>query len=409
MKRLLGILIWLIAATTLHADPLKLWISSHQDKIYYEKMAQLYRDTVDTSFSTEIQAFGFREMPDKLGTALKTGEGVPDIVQLDEIFFGMYLSEQTPFADLTSLVQQSGLDRDLLEQRVDLFTYQGRIYGLPQSLSAVILYCRQDLMQKFQVTEEDLQSWKSLRKVGLRLAGQKQRLMALDWSYFEILLRQQGGRLFDKDGSVFPDEELALDTLRFLADLQSQGIAQLPDRGSIFDPVFFSGDVAHQEVLCLMGADWYGLDLLQQFSPDLKGQWRMYPLPIWEEGGRRSSTFAGQGLLVFKGTQKMEQAWGFIHFVMTNLDSNAERFLGGNSFTAYKPSWKDERLLGGHDYFGGQSMGKLLVELAPELPSVVMSPKRLMLIFMLREQLFQAVMLGMMTPEEALETIKSRL
>jgi hypothetical protein len=94
---------------------------------------------------------------------------------------------------------------------------------------------------------------------------------------------------------------------------------------------------------------------------------------------------------------------------MTNPDSNAERFLGGNSFTAYKPSWTDERLLGGHDYFGGQSMGKLLVELAPELPSVVMSPKRLMLLFMLREQLFQAVMLGKMTPEQALETAKSRL
>jgi arabinosaccharide transport system substrate-binding protein len=409
MRHFFGLMIGLLVATTLQAAPLKLWISSHQDKIYYEKMAGLYRQTVDAGFEAEIQAFGFREMPDKLGTAIKTGEGVPDIVQLDEIFFGMYLSDQIPFADLTERVQQSGLDRDLLRQRVDLFTYQDRIYGLPQSLSAVILYCRRDLMDQHQVTAADLRTWDVLRKTGVRLAGQKQRLMALDWSYFEILLRQRGGRLFSKDGTVFPDEELALDTLRFLADLQNQGIGQLPDRGSIFDPVFFSGDVAQQEVLCVVGADWYGLDLLQQFSPELKGQWRMLPLPVWQEGGRRSSTFAGQGLLIFKDSEKTEQAWNFIHFVMTNPDSNAERFLGGNSFTAYKPSWTDERLLGGHDYFGGQSMGKLLVELAPELPSVVMSPKRLMLLFMLREQLFQAVMLGKMTPEQALETAKSRL
>lgn len=409
MRHFFGLMIGLLVATTLQAAPLKLWISSHQDKIYYEKMAGLYRQTVDAGFEAEIQAFGFREMPDKLGTAIKTGEGVPDIVQLDEIFFGMYLSDQIPFADLTERVQQSGLDRDLLRQRVDLFTYQDRIYGLPQSLSAVILYCRRDLMDQHQVTAADLRTWDVLRKTGVRLAGQKQRLMALDWSYFEILLRQRGGRLFSKDGTVFPDEELALDTLRFLADLQNQGIGQLPDRGSIFDPVFFSGDVAQQEVLCVVGADWYGLDLLQQFSPELKGQWRMLPLPVWQEGGRRSSTFAGQGLLIFKDSEKTEQAWNFIHFVMTNPDSNAERFLGGNSFTAYKPSWTDERLLGGHDYFGGQSMGKLLVELAPELPSVVMSPKRLMLLFMLREQLFQAVMLGKMTPEQALETLKSRL
>ena len=129
MRHFFGLMIGLLVATTLQAAPLKLWISSHQDKIYYEKMAGLYRQTVDAGFEAEIQAFGFREMPDKLGTAIKTGEGVPDIVQLDEIFFGMYLSDQIPFADLTERVQQSGLDRDLLRQRVDLLSAKAKYFA----------------------------------------------------------------------------------------------------------------------------------------------------------------------------------------------------------------------------------------------------------------------------------------
>ena len=52
-----------------------------------------------------------------------------------------------------------------------------------------------------------------------------------------------------------------------------------------------------------------------------------------------------------------------------NKEANAERFLQGNSFPAYRPAWKDKRLLQAQ-YFE-QSMGDLLVDLADEIPPVV--------------------------------------
>ena len=65
---------------------LNLWISSFQDQVYYEKMASLFSKD-NPEFNLEVTAYGFREMPDKLGVALRSGKGIPDMVQLDETFF----------------------------------------------------------------------------------------------------------------------------------------------------------------------------------------------------------------------------------------------------------------------------------------------------------------------------------
>ena len=186
----------------------------------------------------------------------------------------------------------------------------------------------------------------------------------------------------------------------------------MPDRGSVFDPVFFSGDLESGEVLCVAGADWYGLDLFQQFAPGMDGLWGMMPLPAWLDDtgkeGPRTATFAGQGLMILDASQNKKVSWDFIEFVMKNKESNAERFLQGNSFPAYMPSWKDERLLNDHEYFG-QSMGTLLVELADEIPPVVVDPRRPQAIFLMQENYFGSVMFGSLTPEDALRQYRDAM
>jgi len=95
-----------------------MWISSFQDQVYYEKMAELYNAETNGKLNLVVKAYGFREMPDKLGVALRSGEGMPDLVQLDETFFGVFLNGPSPFMDLTKLAVKSGLDKDLHPRRL---------------------------------------------------------------------------------------------------------------------------------------------------------------------------------------------------------------------------------------------------------------------------------------------------
>jgi ABC-type glycerol-3-phosphate transport system substrate-binding protein len=88
-------------------------------------MGQLYTEKTGKSLDLEVKSYGFREMPDKLGVAFRSGEGIPDLVQLDETFFGVFLNGPSPFLDLTKRVAKSGLAKDPPEE-VGGFHLQGK-------------------------------------------------------------------------------------------------------------------------------------------------------------------------------------------------------------------------------------------------------------------------------------------
>ena len=310
-------------------------------------------------------------------------------------------------------MKKSGLAEGLVPQRLALFQYRGKTYGVPQSLSAMVLYYRTDLFEKYDLRPSDLATWDAFFRVGQELMAQRQALTALDPTYFEVLLRQRGSDLFGKDGKAFPDRGAAREVLNYLYDLQREGIAVIPDRSSVFDPVFFSSSVSSGDILCLIGADWYGLDMIQQFTPELKGKWGVMPLPAWKKPdgklGPRTSTFAGQGLMIYRGSKRTEAAWDFIEFVMKDTEANVRRFTRGNSFPAYRPAWKDPRLLEPVPYFNDQRFGKLLVELAPEVPPVAMHPKRPQAVFLFQENFFSSFIYGQLSADETLDRMKEIL
>ncbi|MDD7985505.1 extracellular solute-binding protein [Lentisphaera marina] len=412
MKNIIILSALLFSFISTAAEPVKIWISSVQDKQYYEEMVARYKK-IDPNFSAEISAFGFMEMPDKLSVAMKTGIGTPDIVQLDEIVYSMFLRGPAPFLDLADRVKKADIAKDFHPQRLDLFSQGQAIYGLPQSISAYVIFYRKDLFEEFGISADDIQTWDDFQTLGADLAAEGQKFIPLDPSYFEVLLRQRGGRLFDKKGNAFPDFDLAVDTLEILAKMQKDKIGGLPDRGTIFDPVFFSGDVENNEVLAIIGADWYGLDMIQSFCPSLEGKWGIATLPAWTDKktkkAYKSATFAGQGLMIYKGSKNVDKSWGFMEWVMTDKEANVARFVNRNSFPAYKPAWTDARLLATNSYFANESLGATILSVSSELPKINMNAKRGMAVFLMREKYFASVLMGYQTAEEALKELKGAL
>ena len=399
----------LTASSTFAADkPLKIWVNSQTDKLYYENMVIDYQRRVDKDFKAEVQSFGFMQMPDKLAVAIKTGVNPPDVVQLDEMFLGMYLRGEVPFLDITERFKESKLHTNIQQERLDLFTWQKKLYGIPQSLSACVIYYRSDLFKENNIKESDIDTWQKLSKVGAKLKEDTgMSLLALDWSYFEMILRQRGVSLFTEDGKSNLEDSKVLETLEFIDGIAANGAGLSPDRGSIFDPAFFGGDIMNQEVLAIANAGWYGLDMIQAYSPDdLVGKWRAMPLPAWDgdkkDSKRRTSTFSGQGLLVFKKSPQPDLAWKFLEWVMLDKEAAVQRFLQNNSFSAFQPSWTDERFLKPSEFYGGQSLGKLMVELSKDIPGPNQHPGRLPVVGMLRERHWGELMFDERSAEDVI-------
>lgn len=405
----------LIGGTLLSASaakPIEFWVNSQTDEKYFLNMIDVYKAKVDKTFEANVRSYGFTEMPDKLAIAIKTGINPPDIVQLDEIYFSLYLRGTVPFVDLTSRIAKSGLAQGILPQRMGLFTWKGKIYGLPQSVSNVVLYYRDDIFKDLGIAPKSIDTWPKLEAVAAKVRTETRRMLALDWSYFEILMRQRGYELFDAAGKPLPDSAAAVGTLKILADWKKNGVGLLPDRGTMFEAEFFNAYVNNNGILAIVGADWYGLDMIQGLDPKHAGKWKAMALPLWTDslsrGQSPTSSFSGQGLVIFKKSKQTERAWKFIEWVMSDVDANVERYLQGNCFTPYRPAWTDLRFNKTDAYFG-MSLAGLLMELAPKSPNVVQSPYRAAFVNLFREKYWGPLMSEATSPEQVFHEIKAEL
>ncbi|MDQ2999704.1 MAG: extracellular solute-binding protein [Fibrobacterota bacterium] len=403
-----------LAPQAVHAvAPVEFWVNSQSDERYYLNMIQVYKTKVDPKFEANVRSYGFTEMPDKLAIAIKSGINAPDIVQLDEIYFSLYLRGTLPFLDITSRVEKSGLNQGILPQRMGLFTWKDKVYGLPQSVSNVVLYYRDDIFKDLGITPKSIDTWPKLEAVAKKIRTDARSLLALDWSYFEILMRQRGYELFDKAGNPLPDSAVAVETLKKLKEWKTGGIGILPDRGTIFEAEFFNSYVAKNGILAVIGADWYGLDMIQGFDPKHAGNWKAMALPVWTDsvskGRNPTSSFSGQGLVIMKKSKQTDRAWKFIEWVMKDVDANVERYIQGNCFTPYRPAWTDLRFNKTDAYFGNQSLASLLMELAPKVPMVVQSPYRAEFVQLFREKYWNAMMMGTTPPDSVFHQLKAEL
>lgn len=395
------------------APPIEFWVNGQTDEKYFNNMIAVYQAKVDPDFKANVRSYGFTEMPDKLAVAIKTGINPPDIVQLDEIYFSLYLRGKIPFTDITERVKQAGFDQTILPQRMGLFKWKDRLYGLPQSVSNVVLYYREDVFKDLKLTPKSVDTWDKLEEVAKKVKTDTRSMLALDWSYFEILMRQRGYELFDAKGNPLPDSAVAVEVLQKLADWTKNGVAQIPDRGSIFEGEFFNAYVHTNAVLGVIGADWYGLDMMKSFDPKHAGKWKAMPLPVWTDakskGRNPTSSFSGQGLVIFKKSKQQDRAWKFIEWVMKDVDANVERYLQGNCFTPYKPAWTDMRFSQPDPYFGGQALASLLMELAPRAPQVIQSPYRAQFVNLFREKYWNALTMGGTSADSVYIQMKAEL
>lgn len=410
----LSLAVMAFAAAAVVAKPLQVWVYSQKDAQYYSDMVALYNKKTGSKLEAEFKAYGYAEMPDKLALAVKSGINVPDIVQFDEIFFSLYLKDEVPFLDLTDRIAKSPLKAGILPQRLGYFTWKGRVYGVPQSTSSVVLWYREDLFRETGITPNDLRTWEGFEKAAQKIKTDSRHMLAMDWSYLPMLVRQRGYDLYNKSGEPLADSAIIVETWDRLARWVREGVAFMPGQGGIFSPQFFSTSVAANGVMAIMGPDWYGLDILQNMDPQRMGKWRAMPLPVWTDekskGRRNTSSFSGQGLVIFKKTRQADAAWKFVEWVMSDVDANAERYLQGNAFTPFKPAWTDLRYARPEPYFGNQILTELLMDLAPKAPPAAQSPAHALIVNFLREQYYNSTMNDeTQTPAKAFSEIKETL
>jgi arabinosaccharide transport system substrate-binding protein len=327
--------------------------------------------------TVDIQVVDPRALQSRLQSAIQVGAAVPDMVELMDGSISFFIKgrvEDVGLVDLTDRLRASGLRDQLVANRFSKWSSRRRIFALPHDVHPTMLAYRKDIVEKLGIDVNKLTTWDEFARVGREIVtkdldgdGTLDRYMidmpADGGDVLQLLAMQRGGQFFDDSGDVAFDSDAFADAICWYVK-QSRG------EGRISFPVGWGQNLAKAMndglALFYFCPDWRTMQF-EMDVPNLKGKLGLMPLPAWEPGGVRTSTWGGTGLCFPKGGRNFELAWKLAMHLYYDDAQLGPRFEQTNILPPLRSAWTQPEFHKIDDYWQ-ISLGEAFVPLADSVP-----------------------------------------
>lgn len=293
-----------------------------------------------------------------LQNAISAGQGLPDVAQVEYYALPQF-ALQGSLADLTPF-GAADLDGDYAPGPWDSVHSGEEIIGLPMDSGPMALFYNKALFDEFGI--EVPTTWEEFAEAGRAFQEQDPDVYiandAGDAGFATSLMWQTGGQPWTVDGTEV--------SLNLADDAGAQQFAELwqgmLDDG-VLSPVagwtdeWFQG-MSNGTIASLPIGAWMPANL-EGSVPDGAGDWRVAPLPQWEEGAEDSSENGGSSLAIPAEAENQELAYEFIEFA--NSGEGVGIRLENGAFPATTADLNSDEFLNEEsEYFGGQKINEVL-------------------------------------------------
>ena len=356
-------------------NKLTLWVFAEPHKRFYEEVKKEFAKT-KPDVEVEINLMETKSEMDKYAIISKSGgEGAPDLLDIEQGQFPLLIRGDVPFEPLDDYLKRDNLNDVMSKGRQALYTVNGKQYGIEHAATVSALYYRKDLFDQAGIKVEELKTWDQFTEQAKKLTGKNKYIFPAasngtgenDRTYFELLIKQEGGDIVTTSGEVGLRTPEALTALKRTYDWKNSGIM---DKEFISGPAYWDA-FKTGKYIAAFGPDWW-VNLLADNVPDLSGKWAAVPMPTGGPKSVSTSVWGGTGLMISKFSKNKELAWEFLKTAQLTPAMSVKRFQIVNLFPALIPSLNDPGL---HEqstytkYFGGQDLGELYGKLVPIAPN----------------------------------------
>ncbi|MFF5207662.1 ABC transporter substrate-binding protein [Streptosporangium sp. NPDC000396] len=261
----------------------------------------------------KIQVTGWDEYWAKLKAAA-TGGAAPDVFWMNGPNFKLYASNGMllPLADRIAAekVDLSVFPKSL----VDLYTYEGKSYGLPKDFDTIGLWYNKKLFDAAGLKYPDESwTWDDLRAAAKKLTAADKSVHGIaaelsNQPTFYNTIAQAGGYVLSPDGTKSGyDQPATIEGLKFWTDLIKDGLSPTQQQMTDSKPVemFESGKVA-----MYYSGSWYAGRFNKNAAT--KDTIDVAPLPA---GKNRAVVTHGATNVVFAKSKHVDAAWKFVRFL----------------------------------------------------------------------------------------------
>lgn len=381
-----------------------LWAFADTHARYFEYISEQY-NAEHPNVNVTVEVMDGTSLRDRLKVCIAAGgEGAPDLADIEQGTFPSFMNEDSMcFYPLEELLERDGLQDAMVKSRLDLYAYKGHYYGLEHALCPVTMAYRPDLFEQYGIEipttwDEYKAAAHTFKDNGIYITSQGDLRTGIT-AMISMFAIASGNDIVDENGEFqFTDGYIEI----------IEEYKQLVDDGCVFvaetdDDKYF--EISENRVATEFAADW-AAGWLRDNVPEQSGLWAVAPLPKFYDDSARVSVNGGTGLcmLEYVPDEKRETVWDFMKYAMLDPENCVTKY---NMVSLYPPVYAAmEACNTPVEYYGGQNLGELWQELAPETPSQYQAAFRAQYTEVVNTYLYDYVE-GNMPIEEFAEAVKA--
>lgn len=293
---------------------------------HFEKMVNLWNENnPDRQIKLNVTVMPYDDMHSKLLLAVQTGEGAPDISDIEVGQFPNFLAgARVPLVPLNDVVEP--YSDSLVTSRLEIYSKDGEIYGFPTHVGATVAFYNTEILEAAGVDYTSIKTWADYQEAGKKVYEATGKYMGTaDTSAIwqsAMFLTMNGLDFTDADGNPKLNTPELAEALTYLQELQAENvIATIP--GGQPDTEEAKGEYNLRNYASALMPEWYMSRFINEM-PDLAGKIAIAPLPVFKEGQPRSLGLGGTGTVVTETASDVNLAKDFLTFAKISETANIE-------------------------------------------------------------------------------------
>ncbi len=301
----------------------EMWTFVELHAKFYEEMVKVWNEqNPDKTINLKMTVLPYGDMHTKLQSSLLAGKGAPDLCDIEVGQFPNFLKGVPQLETLNDVVEP--YKDSIVESRLNLYSQDGNMYGLPTHVGATVAFYNTELLEAAGIDYTTIKTWDDFKAEGSKYYEATGKYLGTAdtgsiWTE-SLMLSELGSDYTDDKGNPqidTPEMEKVLTTLKELQD--SNAIATIaggqPDNEEAF------GEYNNGNYAAAIMPMWY-MSRFINYMPELSGKIAIAPAPVFEEGQDRSVGGGGTGTVVTNQCDNTELAKEFLAFAKLSEEGN---------------------------------------------------------------------------------------
>ncbi len=275
---------------------LNVWTFIELHQQFYTDMAEKWNaENPDKKVKLVLSNMQYDDMHNKLSLALESGEGAPDIVDIELGKFPAFITGTIGLRDLSDVI--APYKDNVVQSRLDIYSKDGKVYGLPTHVGATVAFYNTEQLEAADVNYEDIKTWDDFKEAGVKYYEATGKYFAAvetsaQWMV-NLMLAQKGGDYIDESGNLAVNSDAMVDVLTYIKEMQDTGAFATvpggqPDNDEAYG-VYNSGDYAVQIM------PFWQTSRFVNYMTDLDGKVAIAPTPVWDTTDGEYASIGGGG------------------------------------------------------------------------------------------------------------------